>query len=58
MTIKTVSVGPVRIPKEYKDGLDQLKAGKPHISYSDLLREAIYLLLIKKGVINEEKPIT
>jgi hypothetical protein len=55
---KTVLIGPVRIPHKHKEGLDKLKSGKAHITYSGLIREAIYLLLIKKGVINEEKPIT
>lgn len=44
----------VRIPKEHKAGLDQIKAGKAHITYSDLIREAIYLLLVQKGVIRDE----
>jgi Arc/MetJ-type ribon-helix-helix transcriptional regulator len=51
---ETVSIGPVRIPKIYKDGLDQLKDGKVHITYSDLIREAIYLLLAREGIINDE----
>jgi Arc/MetJ-type ribon-helix-helix transcriptional regulator len=58
MKVETVSIGPVRIPKEHKEGLDQLKAGKAHITYSDLLREAIYLLLVERGIIDEQKPIT
>lgn len=52
--IETVSVGPVRVPKTYKVGLDQLKAGIDHITMSDLIREAIYLLLVKRGIIKVE----
>ncbi len=52
---ETVSVGPVRIPKSYKVGLDQLKVGKDHITMSDLIREAIYLLLVKRGIIETEE---
>ncbi len=53
MKADTVSVGPVRIPREHKQGLDQLRAGKAHITYSALIREAIYLLLIEKGIIRD-----
>ncbi len=52
---ETISVGPVRIPKSYKVGLDQLKAGKDHITISCLIREAIFLLLVKRGVIEIEE---
>ena len=45
-------VGPVRIPQVYKDGLKSLL--KPHVTYSDLVREAIYLFLKQKGVIKDE----
>jgi Arc/MetJ-type ribon-helix-helix transcriptional regulator len=58
MKTETVSIGPVRIPKEHKEGLDQLKQGKAHITYSDLIREAIYLLLVKNEIIKDEKYIT
>jgi Arc/MetJ-type ribon-helix-helix transcriptional regulator len=58
MSTKTVSIGPFRIPKEYKDGLNRLKAGKAYITYSDLVREAIYLFLKEKGIIEDEKAIT
>ena len=51
---KSISVGPVRIPQEHKDGLDKLRQGKAHLTLSDLLREAIYLLLKDKGVIKDE----
>jgi len=51
-TPKTEIVGPVRIPQAYKDGLKSLL--KPHITYSDLVREAIYLFLKQKGVIKDE----
>lgn len=55
MKIETVSqIGPVRIPKSYKEGLDQLKAGKVHVTYSSLMREAIYLLLVERGIIKDE----
>jgi Arc/MetJ-type ribon-helix-helix transcriptional regulator len=50
--MKTVSVGPVRIPKSYKEGLEKLL--KDHVTYSDLIREAIYLLLKKKGIIKDD----
>lgn len=53
MKVETVSIGPVRIPKEHKEGLDRLKSGKAHITYSDLIREAIYLLLVQKGIIKD-----
>lgn len=46
------TVGPVRIPQSYKDGLKSLL--KPHVTYSDLVREAIYLFLKQKGVIKDE----
>lgn len=52
---KTVSVGPIRIPKAHKEGLYQLKAGKDHITMSDLIREGIYLLLVKRGIIEVEE---
>ena len=51
MKVETVTIGPVRIPKSYKEGLDTLR--KDHITYSDLIREGIYLLLVKKGVIKD-----
>lgn len=50
---ETVSIGPFRIPKAHKEGLDQLKKGKAHITMSDLIREAVYLLLVKKGIIKD-----
>lgn len=50
--IETVPIGPVRIPKSYKAGLDTLR--KDHVTYSDLIREAIYLLLVKKEVIKDD----
>ncbi len=52
--IETAQIGPVRIPKLYKEGLDQLKAGKDHVTYSSLLRDAIYLLLVEKGIIKDD----
>lgn len=59
MKIETVSqIGPVRIPKSYKEGLDQLKAGKVHVTYSSLMRDAIYLLLVKEGLIADERLYT
>lgn len=51
----TVSVGPFRIPLEHKNGLLRLKADRPHITMSSLIREAIYLLLIKRGIIEVEE---
>jgi Arc/MetJ-type ribon-helix-helix transcriptional regulator len=53
--IESVPVGPVRIPKSYKEGLALLLVGKDHITYSDLIREAIYLLLVKRGIIEAEE---
>lgn len=52
---ETVAVGPVRIPKEHKEGLVRLMDGKAHISMSNLVREAIYLLLVKRGIIEVEE---
>lgn len=52
MKIETVSIGPIRIPITYKEGLDTLR--KDHITYSDLIREAIYLLLVKEGIIKDD----
>lgn len=49
---ETVSIGPVRIPKSYKEGLKTLL--KDHVTYSDLIREAIYLLLKKRGIIKDD----
>lgn len=51
MATETVSIGPVRIPKSYKEGLTALLEGRDHLTYSDLIREAIYLLLVKNKVI-------
>lgn len=50
-----IQIGPFRIPKAHKEGLDRLKAGKAHITMSDLVRQAIYLLLVKRGVIEVEE---
>lgn len=52
---ETVSIGPVRIPKQHKEGLVRLKEGKAHITMSDLVREAIFLLLVKRGIIEVEE---
>jgi hypothetical protein len=54
--IESVSIGPVRIPKSYKEGLDILME-PPHITRSHLVREAIYLFLKEKGVIKDERII-
>lgn len=45
-------VGPVQIPLEYRRGLERLK--KPHVTFSDLIREGIYLLLKDRGIIKDE----
>ena len=49
-----VPIGPIRIPQIYKDGLTQLLKDRTHLTYSDLIREAIYLLLKERGVIKDE----
>ncbi len=49
---KTVSIGPIRIPRKYDELLVTLL--KPHVTKSDLVREALYLLLIREGLIEDE----
>ena len=49
-----VPIGPIRIPKIYKEGLDQLLINKPGLTYADLIREAICLLLKERGIIKDE----
>lgn len=52
---ETVNIGPFRIPKQHKEGLERLKSGRSHITMSDLVREAIFLLLVKRGIIEVEE---
>lgn len=51
---ETVSIGPVRIPKSHKDALAKYLEGKDHLTYSDLIRSAIYLYLKQKGLIKDD----
>ena len=52
MKPETVTIGPIRIPKTYKDALTTLL--RDHITYSDLIREAIYQFLKGKGLIKDD----
>jgi hypothetical protein len=47
--VETVIIGPVRIPKPYKEGLAKILEEKPHLTYSDLIRDALFLYLKEKG---------
>ena len=49
---KSVSLS-VRVPLAYKEALKSMLR-PPNITYSDLVREAIYLFLKEKGVIKDE----
>lgn len=51
---ETVSIGPVRIPKTHKAALTKYLEGKDHLTYSDLIRSAIYLYLKQKGLIKDD----
>lgn len=45
---ETVSIGPIRIPKTHKAALAKYLEGKDHLTYSDLIRDAIYIYLKQK----------
>ena len=58
MKEKTLSIGPLRIPREYREGLEQLLKRRVHLTMSDLVREGIFLLLVKEGIIDEKQTNT